>query len=119
VTSAAALRTPGLKAIARAMSEAELQTLVIDLARHLGWLVHHVRPAMRQSGGYSTPIQGHKGYPDLTLAKPGRLLIPELKSQVGRCSPEQRAWADALDPYYRLWRPADWLSGVIRSELET
>lgn len=114
----AATMTAAQKTIAAAMTEAELQAAVIDLARFYGWLVHHTRPALRQSGRWSTPIQGDRGYPDLTLAKVGRLLIPELKSQRGVRTCEQIRWAEALRPHYRLWRPVDWVSGDIRRELE-
>ncbi len=93
------------------MTEAEFQRSVIELAQALGYLVHHVRPAMRQSGKWSTPIQGHKGFPDLVFAHPtGRVLFVELKSENGVLSPEQKDWGEALarsSPYY-VWYPSDW-----------
>lgn len=110
---------PAQKTIAANMTEVELQNLVIDMARFYGWLVHHDRPARRQSGAWSTPIQGDRGYPDLTLAKPGRLLIPELKTQRGVRTADQIRWAQALHPHYRLWRPANWLAGDIHRALTT
>jgi hypothetical protein len=109
--------TAALQALAAGMTEAKLQANVIELARVYGWLVHHTRPAQRQSGSWSTPIQGDAGYPDLTLAKPGSLLLVELKSQRGTRTRDQIRWAQALHPHYRLWRPADWLAGNIRRAL--
>jgi hypothetical protein len=95
-------------------SESELQSTIIDIAHRFGWLVHHARPARTRSGGWATPIQGDKGFPDLVLAKNGRIIIAELKSAKGRLSPEQETWVRALgcceeDPPIEVyvWRPAD------------
>ena len=93
------------------ISEAEFQAQVIELAQLRGWLVHAERPAQRQSGHWSTPIQGNAGFPDLVLARGGRLIFAELKSAKGRMRPEQQAWLDALRPgalRVFLWRPTDW-----------
>lgn len=132
-----ALRTS--RALARTMSEVELQNDVIELARRSGWLVHHARPA-RNVSGWCTPIQGDRGFPDLVLAKNGCVLFAELKSESGRVRPEQRGWIKALDgeregallPDQRrvlrsiddggwlaivVWAPGDWLSGEIEQVL--
>ncbi len=124
---------------AERISEAELQSAIIELAQRYGWLVHHARPA-RNVRGWSTPIQGDSGFPDLVLAKNGCVLFAELKSERGRLRPEQRAWMQVLDgeregallPDQRrvlrpihdggwvaivVWRPSDWLSGEIESLL--
>ena len=53
------------------MTEAELKRAVLRLAYSHGWLVYHV-PATNVRGS-----QG-RGYPDLTLAKAGRVLWLEL-----------------------------------------
>lgn len=50
------------------------------------------------------------------MLRRSRLVFAELKSTRGRVTPEQQAWLDQLpatgtETY--LWRPADWLSGVI------
>lgn len=108
------------------VTETQLQDRVIELAAARGWRVHHVRPA-RTSQGWRTPLQGHKGFPDLTLARHGQLVVAELKSAKGRLSKEQKQWAEHLtaggdtavwcsspsepEPFryeYHLWRPADW-----------
>src|SRR5690606_27676425 len=90
----------------------------------MGWKVHHTRPA-RTDKGWRTPIQGDAGYPDLTMARRGRMVIAELKSETGELTREQAAWlehlprvaqeddsadrdlhAHAIEVY--VWRPSDW-----------
>lgn len=113
-------KTEAVTALERATTEAELQVAVIDLARLRGWLVHHTRPARLSSGGWRTPIQGHAGYPDLTMARGGRLVFAELKSQRGRLTPDQAVWINELNGTVAevyVWRPSDWLSGVIMETL--
>ena len=91
------------------MTEAELKRAVLRLAYSHGWLVYHV-PATNVRGS-----QG-RGYPDLTLAKAGRVLWLELKQQNGRVREEQLQWAAALPvgSYYVI-RPTDldWLHEVL------
>jgi len=92
------------------MNEAELIGTVIEMAKVFGWLVTHYRAA-RTSKGYRTPLQGHRGGPDLLLVhrETGLTLHAELKSEVGGLRPEQKEWRDALSKRgaYRLWRPSD------------
>ena len=111
-------------------SEQQLLDNTIDLASRCRWAVHHCRPA-RTARGYRTPIQGHKGFPDLVLARDGLVLFRELKGydargRLGRVSPEQRDWGRQLlgafggeiarghDGYHRelltfdVWTPDDW-----------
>jgi VRR-NUC domain-containing protein len=106
-------------------NERELQTAVIECAQLLGYHVAHFRPARVMRGGreiYETPVDADgKGFPDLVLVHPGGgHLVRELKSAVGRVSPEQAVW---LELFKRagvdtgVWRPADWLSGAIEVEL--
>jgi hypothetical protein len=98
------------------LTEEAWQNQVIDLARLFGWHVHHTRPA-RTARGWATPIQGHKGFPDLVLARAGRVIFAELKTDTGRLRPEQQEWQQELtaygsedaDPTHEVyvWRPAD------------
>ena len=94
------------------MNEAQFQTRVIEAAQWCGWLVHHTRAARTQSGGWSTPITGNAGFPDLVLAHPTRgVIFAELKTDTGRCSELQNHWGRTLfaaGAEYHLWRPADW-----------
>lgn len=103
--------------------EGAFQTAVIQAARLYGWKVVHFRKT-RTTGGrgsnrpkWHTAYEGDGGAPDLLLAKGGRVLWVELKSQTGSRSPDQRAWAAAIGPeVYRLWRPSD-MDTVIVAEL--
>jgi hypothetical protein len=97
------------------LTEEAWQHQVIDLAKLFKWHVHHARPA-RTEQGWRTPIQGDKGFPDLVLARNGRVIFAELKtdSPRSRLRPEQEAWARALTPTageptheHHVWRPAD------------
>lgn len=96
------------------VTERQFQELVIEYAHLRGWLVHHTRPA-RTSKGYRTAIQGDTGFPDLVLARNGIVVFAELKTEKGRTSVYQEAWADALrhegasrTHEVFLWRPSDW-----------
>lgn len=100
------------------MKEADFQANVIQLARMFGWRVAHFRPA-RTKYGWKTPMQGDPGFPDLVLARDGRVIFAELKSDTGKLSPEQGMWLSAIDPYWEdtprlpirfaayVWRPSD------------
>ncbi len=106
---------------ARAMSEDDLLRAVLDLARLTHWQVHHCRAA-RVGNTWATPIQGDPGFPDLILAKPGRLIAAELKSARGRVTGGQAEWLDVLAAVggpveAHVWRPADWASGAVRVAL--
>lgn len=97
------------------LSEGELQTRILQAAELYGWRVHHGRPALNRNGKWSTPIQGHPGFPDLVLSRDGMVILAELKSRKGKTSPDQDLWLEALGEHARLWRPADWVS--IQNEL--
>lgn len=69
--------------------------LVAEALRH-GWKVQHSRPITDKRGRTRTAITGHAGYPDLTLARYGRLIIAELKTETGSVTPAQREWLEHL-----------------------
>lgn len=98
------------------MTEAQLQDAVIELARLLGYRVAHFRPA-KTDRGWRTPVGGDgAGFPDLVLARPGRVLFVELKAGRGRLRPEQVGWLDTLraggaETY--LWKPGEWFDGDV------
>jgi hypothetical protein len=79
-----------------AISERAFQDNVIALAKLFGWRVAHFRPAQTKHG-WRTPMQGDKGFPDLVLAKGGRVVFAELKSDKGKLSADQKDWIAALD----------------------
>lgn len=98
--------------LATAMSEADLQQQVLQLAEVLGWRAYHTHDSRR-----SQP-----GFPDLVLVHAGRrrLLFAELKRAKGRATREQLAWLHDLsetgaETY--IWRPADLLAGTIHDAL--
>jgi hypothetical protein len=78
------------------INEKALQAAVIELAHFYGWRVHHTRAVQLPSGRWATPVQGDNGFPDLVLVRPPDLLFVELKSAVGRTSPEQDLWLGML-----------------------
>lgn len=110
-------------------SEEELLDQCIELAIRCRWAVVHFRPARLKDDRWVTALQGHKGYPDLTLARDGLVLFRELKGATGRLSPEQLDWARQIsgDPHWRedpsaegragwrfdVWRPADFVRLVV------
>lgn len=102
------------------MSESELQSAIIGLAHLLGWRVAHFRSA-NTAQGWMTPVAADgKGFPDLVLARGGRLVFAELKAERGRMSKEQDAWLDALrltGATVAVFTPRDWLNGTVDAVL--
>ena len=101
-----------------AMTEAELQSAVVELAQWLGYLVSHTRVARQSDGSWVTPIQGDAGFPDLVLAhkRSGMVLFRELKSQKGRATKGQLMWLAATGG--TIWRPSHWFDGEIERDLK-
>lgn len=103
-----------------AVTEGDLLTAVLDLARLFGLHVAHFRPA-KTDKGWRTAVQADgKGYPDLTIVGSGGVLFRELKSATGALSREQKEWLHALRSAgadFEVWRPADLRSGRIEREL--
>lgn len=80
---------------------------VTDTAELFGWRWAHFRPT-RTAKGWRTAQNGHPGYPDLTLARDGVVILAELKKERGRYEPGQREWIAAAGEHGRVWRPSDW-----------
>lgn len=102
------------------MTEAELQACVIDLAHVLGYRVAHFRPA-QTAHGWRTPVGADgKGFPDLVLARVGRLIFAELKAAGRSLTAAQWDWLAVLDStaVTAKWTPADWHSGEILKTLK-
>lgn len=72
------------------MTEADFQANVIELATTTGHLIHHDR------GDYRLCIGGDPGFPDLVMARRGRIVFGELKSDTGTATHPQRVWLEAL-----------------------
>jgi len=82
------------------MSERDLREQVRSLCKVFGW-----RLAFTQ---YS--IRSPKGFPDLVLCRPTRVVYAELKSEKGKVTPEQSAWLEDLRACRQevyVWRPTD------------
>ena len=94
------------------MKESYFQSQVILLAKLHGWLVMHTRAVEIRPGVWKTPLQGHAGYPDLTLVHSTKgIIFAELKSDIGRVSAMQKAWHETLSAAgaeVHIWRPQNW-----------
>jgi len=77
--------------LAQKMTEDELLAAILDAAKYLGWRAYHVR---NSKAGI---IQGDAGFPDLVLARKGRVLFVELKSEKGKLTPCLLYTSDAAD----------------------
>lgn len=117
LTSMPLLGVPG-QAISKE-TEAQFQKWVMDLAKLRKWLIVHIRAQeVTDPDGakrWSVPYEGHKGLPDLIMARRGIVLLVELKSSEGMATAAQKEWLKAAGPSGRLWRPAD--KAVIQREL--
>jgi hypothetical protein len=101
------------------VTEAEFQKIVIDMSHLFGWRVAHFRPARVTRNGketWETPVAADgRGFPDLVLAKAGRTLFRELKTNSGKVSDEQHEWLKATGG--KVWRPRHLDSGLIEEIL--
>ena len=91
-----------------AETEAHFLARVKQLAIDLGWMVYHAYDSRRSDPGFF----------DLVLCRGGVTILAELKSEAGRLSPAQVAWAKAATATgiheirgygarVFLWRPRD------------
>ena len=89
------------------MTERDFMRQVTDLAKILGWAVYH--PWLS--------IRSERGWPDLALCKPPRLVLAELKREKAKVTPAQIEWLDRLGQCPQVevyvWRPSD-LDGIAR-----
>lgn len=84
---------------APSLTEKEFQKAVVKRAKELGFLVMHAERAMvRNSDGSRRWITNTvKGFPDLVLVKPPRIIFLELKKdRRSKMSDEQTEWLSAL-----------------------
>jgi len=86
------------------VTEKHFRQQIIDLARLYGWKCYFSW----------TSIHSPRGFPDLCLCKPPRLVFAELKTmaKTSQPSPEQieclNVLADTPQCEVFLWRPSDW-----------
>ncbi len=105
------------------LTELDLARQIRDLARVTGWLHVHFRPAKTKQG-WRTAFSGDPGFPDMVLARRGRVIFAELKMDGKKARPEQDRWLLELDPgnirgnrelrgvEAYVWTPADFDSIV-------
>lgn len=83
------------------MTERDFQRQVLDISRILGWSAYH--PALSK--------WSERGWPDLALVRPPRLVFAELKREIGRTTEHQERWLGLLRAVpgieVFLWRPSD------------
>lgn len=81
----------------RAVTERELQSRVIEVARLYGWRVAHFHDSRRQvKPGVFVGDKDAAGFPDLVLVRPPRIVIVELKREMGKVSDQQAEWLEDL-----------------------
>lgn len=92
------------------ITERNFQSQIITLARYYRWKVAHFRPGLTKRGRWVTAVQADgAGFPDLVLARQGRIIFVELKSERGQLSERQQAWRQEILPAeFYLWRPSDY-----------
>jgi hypothetical protein len=93
------MTVPALRA-KQLLTEAQWQTIVIEVARLNGWWVHHHYDSRR-----SEP-----GWPDLVLLRDGEALFVELKREDGKVAAAQAYVLDLLESAgceACVWRPSD------------
>lgn len=96
------------------ISEAALQATVVELLNAFGYQHLHVRRSIGKVRKHVTATS-IIGWPDLLAWRPGRIVAMELKSDVGKVTPEQQAVLESLNAAgveSRVIRPADWLDLV-------
>lgn len=95
--------TEARRTVLEATTEADWQTAVIEYAHKKGWLVHAMKDSRQQWWGTDS------GFPDLVLAREGRVVFAELKDMKGRLGISQRVWAAEIGRAAEVycWRPSD------------
>jgi hypothetical protein len=81
------------------LTEKQFQRQVLDVARIYGWRVYH--PMLSK--------WSERGFPDLTMVRPPRVIFAELKRDNGKLTVHQDEWAEMLQDCpgveYFVWRP--------------
>lgn len=95
------------------MSEADLQSAVLDMCTYLGLRAYHSTDSRRDTCA---------GFPDLVILGPHGVLWRELKTSKGRIRPEQESWLTGpirTGHNAAVWRPEDLTSHRIQRELNS
>lgn len=106
------MSTRGFVSPVLSWSEKEFQAQVVETAKTLGWLVYHTHDSRRSEPGFPDLVMVHE--------RKGIVLYRELKTQTGTTSSDQKKWLGVLSAVGSdagVWRPEDWVSRRIQSEL--
>jgi hypothetical protein len=84
------------------ISEKQWMTTILEMATAHGWeLRYHTYDSRRSS----------RGFPDLVLVRPPRILFVEVKKERGKLTRDQEVWMKALEmcPMVEsyVWKPSD------------
>ena len=74
------------------LSEKDFSQRIEDLLEVYHWHWTHFRVAQTEHGSWRTALSGHKGFVDYVAVKGKRCLFIELKSEIGKLTPEQEEW---------------------------
>lgn len=98
--------------IAGLMPERTLEVRVRETCRAMGLLAYHTHDSRRSE----------KGFPDWVICGPRRTIFRELKRESGKPTREQEEWLHRLvvsGQDAAVWKPSDWISDRIVTELRT
>ena len=102
--------TPAQVTLAKAMPEAVLEQHVADACRTLALMRYHTHRSQHSPAGFPDDvIMGSRG-----------IIYRENKREGRDPTPEQQKWLDGLAAHGHdvgVWRPTDWFSGRILTEL--
>lgn len=77
-------------------TESGFQDALVELAHLHRWRVAHFRPARTLHGWRVAGQYDAKGWPDLVLVRPPRVVAIEVKAEGGTVTPEQARWLEDL-----------------------
>ena len=92
------------------LTEAQFLAQVKDLAKIYRWKLYH--PFLSK--------WSERGYPDITLIRPPRIIFAELKRENGKLTTSQQEWAELLQSCpgveYHIWKPPDFdkIVGILK-----
>ena len=92
-------------------TETEFRTEILAKCEELGLVVNYHK---------LDKLSPVRGWPDLEIIGPCGICYRELKTMTGVLSVDQRRIGSKLakaDADWAVWRPVDWLSGIIASQL--
>ena len=85
----------------KGIAEKDLMSQIRDLAKIYHWKLYH--PFLSK--------WSEKGFPDITLVRPPRIIFTELKRDEAKLTSSQQEWAELLKACpgveYYCWRPSD------------